>query len=93
MEINKKQMEQLVDGFYLFTTPNCSTCEKLKTILNGIELEVTISELNAYEHQEIAMKLGLMGTPCLIDYRYNKEYDRMYGAPSEVRARAFLKGE
>ncbi len=93
MEINKKQMEQLVDGFYLFTTPNCPTCEKLKTVLNGIEIEVTISELNAYEHQEIAMKLGLMGTPCLIDYRDNKEYDRMYGAPSEVRISAFLKGE
>ncbi len=93
MQINKLQIEKLEDGFYLFTTPNCPTCEKLKTILHGIDLEVTISELNAYEHQAIAMNLGLMGTPCIIDYRDNKEYDRMYGAPSESRVNAFLKGE
>ncbi len=93
MQINKKQVVNLEDGFYLFTTPSCPTCEKLKLSLKEITLDVNVTELNAYEHQEIAIKLGLMGTPCMVDFRNNKEYDRMYGAPSEARVTAFLKGE
>ncbi len=45
MQINKLQIEKLEDGFYLFTTPNCPTCEKLKTILQCIEQEFTKTEL------------------------------------------------
>ncbi len=93
MKISSEITNVLEDGFYLFTTSNCPTCEKLKTILNGLELEVVVNELDAYEHQEMAMDLGLMGTPCIVDLRDQKEYDRMYGAPSESRILAFMKGE
>lgn len=93
MEINKAKIEKLADGMYLFTTPNCPTCEKLKGLLTEIELASNIIELNAYEHQDLAMSLGLMGTPCIIDYRDNREYDRMYGAPNINRITSFLKGE
>ncbi len=93
MEINKAKMGKLIDGMYLFTTPNCPTCEKLKGLLAEVDEAVMVTELNAYEHQDIAMSLGLMGTPCMIDYRDGKEYDRMYGAPNTNRITAFLKGE
>ncbi len=90
---NNKTIKDLVNGFYLFTTQNCPTCEKLKGLLNEIDVEVKLTELDAYENQELAMEIGLMGTPCIVDVRDNKEYDRMYGAPSAVRVRNFLKGE
>lgn len=93
MQIINSQVETLEDGMYLFSTPNCPTCEKLKQLLNELDFDITITELNAYEHQEICMGLSLMGTPCMIDYRFNREYDRMYGAPSNARVLAFLKGE
>lgn len=93
MEIKKTNINNLEDGLYLFSTVNCPTCEKLKQLLNEIDLDQKIIELDAYEHQEICQKLGLMGTPCLIDYRDNSEYDRMYGAPSDKRVLSFLKGE
>ncbi len=93
MELNSKVIEQLEDGFFLFTSPNCPTCEKLKNMLAEVELDIVVTELNAYEHQAIAQSLGLMGTPCIIDYRDNREFDRIYGAPSLARLTAFLKGE
>lgn len=93
MEIIKTNTEQLVDGLYLFSTPHCPTCDRLKKEMVQIELDVQVTELNAYEHREICQQLGLIGTPCLIDYRDNREYDRMYGAPSEKQLIAFLKGE
>ncbi len=93
MKIINVKIEAMEEGFYLISTPNCPTCEKLKQLLNELEYDVIITELNAYEHQDICMSLGLMGTPCLIDYRDNREYDRMYGAPSSARILAFLKGE
>lgn len=93
MQIIKKKLDKLEDGFYLFTTENCPTCEKLKNILNEVTVDVKLSELNAYEHQDICISLSLMGTPCLIDYRKDKEYDRMYGAASLERVETFLKGE
>lgn len=93
MIITKLQIETLEDGLYLFSTENCPTCEKLKNMLNEIKIDISIIELDAYAHQEICMSLGLMGTPCLIDYRDNREYDRMYGAPSVMRIQSFLKGE
>lgn len=93
MNVIKNKVDKLEDGLYLFTTANCPTCEKLKNILNEIESTQELTELNAYEHQDICMSLSLMGTPCLIDYRNDKEYDRMYGAASLGRVEAFLKGE
>lgn len=93
MQLNKANIEQLEDGLYLFTTPNCPTCEKLKGLLAEVNEPVVITDLDAYEHQDIAMKLSLMGTPCMIDYRDDKEYDRMYGAPNVNRIKTFLKGE
>lgn len=93
MAIETVKVESLKDGFYLFTTTNCPTCEKLKNNIREIDIEVTISELDAFEHQQIAQGLGLMGTPCLIDYRDNREYDRIYGAASNKRIISFLKGE
>lgn len=93
MELNKMEIEKLTTGFYLFTTNNCPTCEKLKNLLKEVDVEGRIVELDAYAHQKIAMKQGLMGTPCLLDIREGKEFDRMYGAPSRKRVEAFLKGE
>lgn len=93
MPITKSKLEKLEDGFYLFSTPNCPTCEKLKQLLQEVDHGTQITELNAYDHQDVCMSLGLMGTPCLIDYRNGREYDRMYGAPKTNRVLAFLKGE
>lgn len=93
MKLNKTELDELTGGFYLFTTSNCPTCEKLKNLLKEIEVEDSVFELDAYAHQKIAIKQGLMGTPCLLDIRNGKEYDRMYGAPSRKRVEAFLKGE
>lgn len=93
MIINKIEIEAVTDGFFLFSTVNCPTCHKLKQLCNKIELDVTINELDAYKHPKICQQLGLIGTPCLIDIREGKEYDRMYGAPSQARVEAFLKGE
>ncbi len=93
MKITKDKLEKLVDGFYLFTTENCPTCEKLKSSLSDISIDVSIVELNAYDNQNLAMEFNLMGTPCMIDYRQGSEYDRMYGAPNTKRITAFLKGE
>lgn len=93
MENNKTGNVLLEDGFYLFTTPSCPTCEKLKNILNNIETPSNLSEIDAYENQQIAMELNMMGTPCIIDFRDGREYDRIYGAPSVKRIEAFFKGE
>lgn len=93
MTITKQQIEKLEAGFYLFTTANCPTCEKLKMALKELDLEYEITEVDAYAHQNLCVELSLIGTPCLIDYRDNREYDRMYGAPSSSRIQSFLKGE
>ncbi len=93
MNLNKQILNKLEDGFFLFTSPNCPTCEKLKNLITEVGLDITITELDAYDHAEIAQGLGLMGTPCIIDYRDNREFDRIYGAPSITRLTAFLRGE
>lgn len=93
MLTTSNNVKYLEDGMYLFTTQNCPTCEKLKQLLNELEHGIKITELDAHQHQEICMSLSLMGTPCLIDHRDGREFDRMYGAPSNKRVLAFLKGE
>lgn len=93
MKIISDNVEKLEDGFYLFSTPMCPTCDALKRMIATVELDTILIELNAYEHQQICQQLSLIGTPCLINYRDNREYDRLYGAPSVQRLVAFLEGE
>ncbi|WOO86835.1 thioredoxin family protein [Mollicutes bacterium LVI A0039] len=93
MEIIKTNVPVLEAGFYLFTTENCPSCEKLKSTVRELEVDTTLYEVEAHSHQEIAMSLNIMGTPCIIDYRDGKEYDRIYGAASMKRLEAFFKGE
>lgn len=93
MELLNKKIDKLKDGYYLFSSANCPACEKLKNSLHELDGDESVIELDAYEYQAIAMELGLMGTPCLVEMRDNREYDRMYGAANEQRLSAFFKGE
>lgn len=89
----KNKLTQLNDGFYLFTTEQCPTCEKLKTNIHELGLQTKVEELDAYKNKSICMELSLIGTPCIVDVRGGKEYDRIYGAPCVTRLQAFFKGE
>lgn len=92
MEI-KKANDITEDGFYLLTTPDCPACNELKYNISECETEGIVNELSAYECEEICMKFSIIGTPCLLDIRNDKEYDRMYGAKSRELLESFFKGE
>lgn len=93
MELIKTKIEFLEDGFYLFSTVSCPMCENLKGKLKNVQANTIVTELDAYDHQQICQSLGLIGTPCLIEIRNGKEYDRMYGSSNKTKLELFLKGE
>ncbi len=93
MEIIKQELNQLETGIYLVTSTNCPTCEKLKDMIKGIDLASKVILIDAVKHQAICMEYSIVATPCLLDIKAGKEYDRMYGARSESAVLDFLKGE
>lgn len=80
-------------GFYLLTTANCPTCNKVKEDLATIANKPVVYEINANDFLELAKILNVIGTPCLLNMKYGKEYDRLYGAPSIMKLEQFFQGE
>lgn len=52
------------DGTYLITTPSCPNCKMVKHKIQQTHLDY--QELNAYEHEDLCIQLGVYAAPTLI---------------------------
>ncbi len=93
MNAKFETVKQLEDGYYLLTTKHCQTCEKLKLMLNEIDLNVNICELDAQIYNKLCNDFSIIGTPCLVEVKSGIEMNRIYGKSTKDKLIAFFRGD
>lgn len=57
----------------------CGPCKMLAPILDDISNEYKVIKINVDEHQELAMKFGIMSIPTVIIYKEGIEKQKVVG--------------
>lgn len=76
-----------------FWATSCKPCANLGIVLEKLDAEqpsFKIVKLNVEDYNDRASELGLMSVPCLIAYKEGQEVNRIVGALSYDRLKAWL---
>lgn len=82
---NENLNELIIKGVYLvdFYAEWCGPCKMLAPVLESIADKVNIIKVNVDEHQELAVKYGVMSIPTLIVFKDGNLVKQMIGFRSK----------
>lgn len=93
IHLEKENLESLIkDNLVLidFYADWCGPCKMIAPILENLQNEVQIVKINIDNHQDIAMKYGVMSIPTLIFIKKGEEVKRLIGYHEEEDIKAII---